>query len=353
MNRATPLHYRKEIAHRVRSAKESLAKRINEEFFERHPDWMARYGERGIRLGFEDACFHLDFLTSAIEAGTVSSFIDYVLWARRMLEARGIAAAFLEENLHQLGVEASSLLEPSKQACVAEFIEGGVLACTRDMSALNPSEPETNIFVLALLAGNRKAALNVAKEFLAQGLTVPEVYLKVLQPSMYEIGRRWEANQITVASEHMATAIAQYVMVRLFPLLKETSRPRRDTAVVAGVQGELHQLGALMVSDVLEADGWQVRFLGSNMPHAGIIDVIKKERATLLGISATVLFNIPQALELIQSVRDNLSPISIIVGGAAFKSTDPLWKEAGADAFALDLLGAVSAARQFSGRDLE
>ena len=89
------------------------------------------------------------------------------------------------------------------------------------------------------------------------------------------------------------------------------------------------------------------------MPHAGIIDVIKKERATLLGISATVLFNIPQALELIQSVRDNLSPISIIVGGAAFKSTDPLWKEAGADAFALDLLGAVSAARQFSGRDLE
>ena len=179
MNPATPLHYRKEIAHRVRSAKESLAKRIDEEFFERPPDWKARYGERGITR-IEDACFHLDFLTSAIEAGTVSSFIDYVIWARRMLEARGIGAAFLEEHLHQLGVEASSLLEPSKQACVAEFIEGGVLACTQDMPALNPSEPETNIFVLALLAGNRKAALNVAKEFLAQGLTVPEVYLKVL-----------------------------------------------------------------------------------------------------------------------------------------------------------------------------
>ena len=96
------------------------------------------------------------------------------------------------------------------------------------MPALNPSEPETNIFVLAPLAGNRKAALNVAKEFLAQGLTVPEVYLKVLQPSMYEIGRRWEANEITVASEHMATAITQYVMVRLFPPFK------RDFAAEAG-----------------------------------------------------------------------------------------------------------------------
>ena len=80
-------------------------KRINEEFFERHRHRKARYGERVIRLGFEDACFHLDFLTSAIEAGTMSSFIDYVIWARRMLEARGIAAALPEEHLHQLGVQ--------------------------------------------------------------------------------------------------------------------------------------------------------------------------------------------------------------------------------------------------------
>ena len=350
MSRVLPLHDRIRIAQRIRLARESLAQRVNEEFFRRHPDWKERYGERGVRLGFEDACFHLDFLSSAVEAGTASSFADYVLWARRMLQSRGIAAAFLEENLNQVGIAASSLLDPAEQACVAEFIEAGALACQRELPALTLPEPAVTVFVHALLAGNRKAALNVARDFLAQGQSVPDVYLKVLQPSMYEIGRLWETNQIRVAREHMATAITQYVMGQLFPLLQEASSPKRGTAVVVGVQGELHQLGALMVSDVLEADGWQVRFLGSNLSHPEIIDAVKQEQATLLGISTTILFNVPKALELIQSVRDTVAPVSIIVGGAAFKSTDLLWKEAGADAFARDLFGAVSAARQLSDR---
>jgi methanogenic corrinoid protein MtbC1 len=353
MNHFLPLQQRIRIAQRIRGTRDNLATRINEEFFRRHPDWKERYGERGVRLGFEDACFHLDFLSSAIEVGTASSFAEYVMWARRMLEARGIAAAFLEENLRQVGSAASTLLEPTEQECVAEFIAAGVLACEGTLPALNAPEPAVNVFVHALLAGNRNAALNVAKEFLAQGQTVPDVYLEVLQPAMYEIGRLWEANQIMVAREHMATAITQYVMGQLFPLLLQASRPTRGTAVVAGVQGELHQLGALMVSDVLEGDGRQVRFLGSNMPHSGIIDAIKQEQATLLGISTTILFNVPKALELIQSVRDTFSGVRVLVGGAAFKSADLLWKEVAADAFVPDLIGAVSAARQISGGHLQ
>ena len=346
MNSSLPLQQRIRLAHHIRASKHGLATEINEEFFRRHPDWKDRYGERGVRLGFEDACFHLDFLTSALEVGKVSSFVEYIVWARRMLEARAIAAVFLVENIRQVGSAVSSLLDQLERRYVADFIDAASLACDCALPPIDSPEPTVNMFVQALLAGNRTAALNMTKNLVSQGKSVADVYLNVLQPSMYEIGHLWETNQIMVAREHMATAITQYVMGQLFPLLSESSSARRGIAIVVGVQGEFHQLGALMVSDVLEADGWQVRFLGSNMPHSGIMDALQQEEASLLCISTTILFNIPKALELIRAVRNAFPRVRIVVGGAAFKSADRLWKEVHADGFAPDLVGALSVARQ-------
>jgi hypothetical protein len=45
-------------------------------------------------------------------------------------------------------------------------------------------------------------------------------------------------------------------------------------AIVTGVAGELHQIGANMVADVLENAGWNVEFLGTDAPHTGIVDAV-------------------------------------------------------------------------------
>jgi MerR family transcriptional regulator, light-induced transcriptional regulator len=344
-----PLQQRIGIAHRIQSAKESLAREVNEEFFLRHPDWKERYGDRGIQRGFEDACFHIDFLTAAIAAGNVPAFAGYVTWARRMLEARGIASAFLAENVSQVGKAAANLLEERDQEYLAPFVDAAALACHQPLPPSPSPEAAVVVFVQALLAGNRSAALNIAQEPLHGGQPVRDIYLKLLQPAMYEIGRLWETNQITVAREHMATAITQYVMAHLFPLMCRADTANRGIAVITGVEGELHQIGALMVSDALESDGWQVRFLGTNMPHSGILMALRNEQATLLGISTTILCNIPRAVELIRAVRSSLPGKPILVGGAAFKSPDGLWREVGADAFAPDLAAAVSVAREIGG----
>jgi methanogenic corrinoid protein MtbC1 len=337
------------IANRVRIAKEHLATEINVDFFKRHPEWRERYGERGVQLGYEDACFHIDFLSAALEVGEVLAYVEYATWARRMLEARGIASTFLAENLLQVGNAAASVLDPVGKDYVAPFVSAAVAACNQPLPALVPPETVVVVFVQALLAGNRNAALNIARESLRGGKPVRDVYLHLLQPAMYEIGRLWETNRITVAREHMATAITQYVMAQLFPLLGQSGVASRGRVVVAGVQGELHQIGAMMVSDVLESDGWQVCFLGSNMPHSGILETMEQEAASLLCISTTILFNIPKSVELIRSVRTRFPGMAIMVGGGAFKSSAGLWKEVGADFFAPDLEGAMYSARNLGG----
>jgi len=93
---------RRALAASFADLRRPVAEAVTAEFFRRHPDWLDRYGEHGRARAVEDAQYHLDFLSSALIAGEPQAFADYVRWARRVLEARGIAAAFLRENLVQI-----------------------------------------------------------------------------------------------------------------------------------------------------------------------------------------------------------------------------------------------------------
>jgi methanogenic corrinoid protein MtbC1 len=169
--------------------------------------------------------------------------------------------------------------------------------------------------------------------------------MDVLQEVLYELGRLWETNRITVADEHMGTAITQYVMSNLYPHL-EIAENRRGKAVMTGVQGELHQVGANMVADVWAGDGWDVMFLGTNVPPAGIIQSIRQHGADLFGISSTMLFNIPKVIELVEAVRKEFGEsVHVILGGGAFKALQERPRELEGCVVGLDLREALDRAR--------
>jgi len=84
------------LAEKILSTKQQVAESVTEEFFGRHPDWLTRYGERGRRLGIEDAVYHQSYLACAIESGSTVPFVDYARWTLSMLSARKIAAPFCD-----------------------------------------------------------------------------------------------------------------------------------------------------------------------------------------------------------------------------------------------------------------
>ena len=199
-------------------------------------------------------------------------------------------------------------VQPSKQ--VAEY--GGIA------SALQQK------YLTEILAGKRKTALELIMDAYRSGYPIPGIYMDVFQEALYEIGRLWETNRITVADEHMGTAITQYVMSNLYQHL-ESSNKQRGRLVMTGVQGELHQVGANMVSDVLEADGWDVIFLGTNVPTEGVIESIRQHRADLFGISSTMFFNIPKVIRLVEATRREFGDsVRIMLGGGAFRTLNEL-----------------------------
>ena len=49
---------------------------------------------------------------------------------------------------------------------------------------------------------------------LREGHSLLDIYVEIFQESLYQVGRAWEMNELTVAEEHMATAITQYVIAQ-------------------------------------------------------------------------------------------------------------------------------------------
>lgn len=327
----------------LRREEQRIAEAVTDQFLTRHPDWVTRYGDRARVAGIEDARFHVQFLTAAIESESPSAFADYVQWTAGVLESRGIDRAFLRENLLQVREAADSSISPAQRDVVARFF---VLPDATPSVDEPPAQADTplaltrRMYVQAALRGDRRTALTVATEALRDGAAIEDVYTDVFQDGLYEVGRQWERNAISVAQEHMATAVTQFVMAQVFERI-ERHDTGRGVAVLTGVPGELHHVGALMVSDMLEANGWRVQFLGSNLPVPSIIATVAEAKPDVLGISITMLFNVHHAARLIDAVRALGQPIRIVVGGAAFRVADQ-WRTAGADGYATDLKTAVA-----------
>ena len=333
-----------ELADSVREHSAAVAVEVTDAFLERHPDWRLRYGSRAVTAGIQDAGYHLAFLAGAVEAGERRAFEAYARWAAGVLAARGIAGHFLAENLEQLERALAARLGAARAGALGPYFRAALEA----LSSGSPAPPESalsltaDVFLRSILTGHRQAAMRIAREARRNGLSIEDLYVDVLQPALYTVGARWEANQLTVAQEHIATAIVQYVMAQVYeaPDIQERAK---GTVVLTGVEGEMHNIGAIMVGDLLESCGWHVRFLGSNLPSASILAAIRDAAPSHVGISVTMLFSVPVVRHLIRAIRAEFADrVRILVGGAAFRTSPGLWQHVAADAYAPDLRGVAA-----------
>jgi MerR family transcriptional regulator, light-induced transcriptional regulator len=188
-------------------------------------------------------------------------------------------------------------------------------------------------YVDALVAGDLALAERL---IVGSGTDVRSLYLQVLQPALYEIGRRWEDAEISVAQEHLATATTQSLLARLAERL-DGGAPRRDRRVlVACAEGELHSIGVRMVADFLEADGWDVLFVGALSPPTAVADLAAAQRVDVVALSAALAQRVPEIVRAVEALRALETVPVIAVGGQAFGGDGDVAMRTGADLYAPD-----------------
>lgn len=162
----------------------------------------------------------------------------------------------------------------------------------------------------------------MASEALEEGMTVPQLYQWVIAPAMYEVGELWRKGALTVADEHLATALTHRVLAALRPQLgagPDRVEPvaERGRVMVAAIQGEQHALGLRMAADVLEDAGFHTIYLGADVPTEALLQAISTLSPDLLALGVTMPELAPRLREVTDAVRRAHPQLTVLVGGQA------------------------------------
>ena len=173
------------------------------------------------------------------------------------------------------------------------------------------------VFLNSLLKGNRIACENAMNEFRKSNSSIVTLYEELFKKSLYQIGDKWERNEVGVAVEHMATSITEGLMNQLFPEVISLERINK-TIVISCAENEEHQVGGKMIADIFEKNGWDAHYLGANTPTDELVKFCDSVKPDLIGLSLSINANLQSLLEEIAAIR-NITNIPIIIGGQALK----------------------------------
>jgi DNA-binding transcriptional MerR regulator/methylmalonyl-CoA mutase cobalamin-binding subunit len=171
---------------------------------------------------------------------------------------------------------------------------------------------------LAALRSVREFAPNELDALLQRAvvtLGVPKFLDQVAAPMLRAIGHGWTVQSVSVAQEHMATAVIRRLLGWLLGVYQPGAGAPR--IVVATPPGEGHELGALMVSVSAAAEGWRVTYLGPDLPAADLLAAARQTAASAVGLSLIHRGDPSRSAAVVRELRAGLPPeVSLLVGGA-------------------------------------
>jgi len=198
----------------------------------------------------------------------------------------------------------------------------------------------------ALLARDSGRAARVVTDAVADGVAIEDIYLGILQAALYEVGHRWVTGKVNVAEEHYATAVTQRLLETLSAQIRVPPSDGR-LALVSATPGELHEIGARMVADFLEADGWEVLQLGASTPAPDLAALVDSERPDLVALSTATAGSLPGIAQVLSELRRLKTPPLIVVGGQFWTAeTSRSARDLGADLVTRDPRELVTLARE-------
>jgi len=191
----------------------------------------------------------------------------------------------------------------------------------------------------AVIDRDEYAAAAIVMGALDAGVAPEDVLLDVIARVQMKIGSEWAANRITVAQEHAATAINDRVIAGLSYHPKSRLEATRGRVTVACVDGEWHALPARLLAEVLRLRGWQVDFLGAQVPTPHLIAHLHLQRHEAVALSCMIPTRLPTAHAAITACR--AAGVPVLAGGAAFGVDGRYAIQLGADAWAPDARAAA------------
>ncbi len=204
-------------------------------------------------------------------------------------------------------------------------------------------------YLTAQLRGDRRQAVEIITQASDPGGVDATSLARVIADAQREIGRLWQEDQISVAEEHVATAISQMALSFVYQIARPR-QPNGKLVLVGCVDGELHDFPARFAADALDLAGFEVRFLGASVPTESLLAAIDKDHPDLIALSVTMHFNAPAARDVVMRVREHTGgSIPIAIGGGECEWTKALARELSVEITGCSAAEFVATASRFLG----
>lgn len=332
-----------ELYNSILSEKNEIARDVLTRHFALSPTLKAKYKQFHIDHYIQDAEYTLTYLAESAHRGEPGLFIDYMKWCKIFFASINLIDEEMYRFFDLLGEKLRELAKEDRDSVLYRIYRDGIevfnLTEPVEKSYIDEMAPLGKVadgYLKDLIAGDRRNAVEKIMEIQRSGIPIKDIYEQVFKPVMWETGRLWHKGEISVAHEHFITAVTQLSMSQLYPYLFSNENRKNRAVIVACVPNELHEIGARMIADFFEMEGWDSYFYGANTPTASVLKAITEYNVEVVALSATMTLHIPKVAELIATVKRNpeTSGVKIIVGGYPFNVTEGLWRKIGADGYA-------------------
>lgn len=135
-------------------------------------------------------------------------------------------------------------------------------------------------------------------------------------PLMVTVGERWRSGAVRTCQEHFTSAHLRSFLGRI--MLSANTDPLGPRIVVATLPGQAHELGATMAAVTAAQSGWNVIYLGANVPVEEIAFTADCKDARAAAISLSYPLDDPRVPDLLTELRQQLpASCHLLVGGIA------------------------------------
>lgn len=166
-----------------------------------------------------------------------------------------------------------------------------------------------------------------------------------LMAGMSVIGRQFRDNDVYVPEVIMAAQAMKIALNHLKPFLADRYLGNQGKVVIGTVPFDLHDLGKIVVSVMLEGAGFSVIDLGVDVPVQRFVETVETEQPDILAISCTLTTTLTYMKEVVEAVRKTEAGrcLNILVGGLSV--TPRFAQSINADAYGVDANLAVMMAQ--------
>jgi len=202
----------------------------------------------------------------------------------------------------------------------------------------------------AVIAGDEKAVIKVAKEVVEKRLDPLEAIEKGLSASATVLGEKFDKLEIFLPDLLVAADAMKAGLDILLPNIPKGKAFEKGTVVIGTVKGDIHDVGKNIVVALLRANGFNVHDLGIDIATSKLIEKAEEVRADIIALSALMSSTIGGQKDVIDYLKDvgKREKFIVMVGGGA--TTQEWAEEIGADGYAETAAEAVMVASRLAER---